>query len=155
MRAVVRRTPSRVIFRQQLSNGQYITMRFYRHRSKVFEPPVLYGWKVSLYIGDKKAADRWNRGKGKDHGKQTGSGHIEGLRLAKEYLLYFVATYLGTRAELQIDAADLKRHGAYKWLLRYPGFTDYGDNGEKGCIAYRDPAHWEWNETEETEGAGT
>lgn len=144
--------PSRVVIRQRLSNGQYMSLRFYRHRTTAIED-VLYCWKVSLYIGDKKAADRWNRGKGKDSGKQTGAGSIAGLRLAMLYVIDFATDFIGSNAELQIDFEDAKRGRVYERLLKHRGFTDYRKEGKLYCIAYRNPDRWEWNENEKGAGA--
>lgn len=145
--------PSRVVIRQRLSNGQYMTLRFYRHRTKVLDG-VPYCWKVSLYIGDMKGADRWNRGKGKDSGKQTGTGSIEGLRMAMHHTLSFAKGFVGTNSELQIDFEDEKRARVYMWLLRYPGFNGYEDDaGKLFCIAYRDPDYWNYDDTKKGAGA--
>lgn len=142
---VVRETPSQVSIRERLSNGQYLTMRFWRVKAKGdIWGHVVYVWKVSVHIGSKKEARRWRRRKKGTRSKQTGNCGLEGLREAQGYLLRFAMNFCGWRDELQIDWEDDKRRRAYRWLVRHPGFALYVRDGKEICYAFRHPDLYEW-----------
>lgn len=135
-------SPNKVRLTERLSNGQYLSMWFWRRRVKGGDDQILYIWTVGLYIGDRKGASHWRRNKAMV--KQTGTCGMEGLAIALDTIKAFTANF-GYREELQIMHSDIKRHRAYKYLLRYPGFTIYSyGNKQDARIAFRIPDYWEW-----------
>lgn len=142
---VIRTTPSTRFVRERLSNGQYMHLWLWRQRvdDPEMRKQITYTWQVGLYIGHPKGAALWKR-KAKQKTKQTGDCGLEGLRAALQWIRGFT-DIMGWKEELQIMPEDTKRHNAYKYLLRYPGFMLYeGDNPKDSCIAYRRPDYWEW-----------
>jgi hypothetical protein len=147
---IIREKPSGLCIREKLSNGQYLNMWFWRKRAAAAHAPILYVWTVGLYIGGKKDAAHWRRCKAKT--KQTGDCGLEGLKIALENIKTFTSR-MGYREELQIGHEDMKRHRAYKFLLRYPEFAEYTFADSKPCIAFRITDYWEWN-PKKREGKG-
>lgn len=140
--------PSRITIRERLANGDWLTIWFHRNLTTgdLAKEDILYCWTVAMYIGDRKAANRWKRGKSKKGSKQTGKGSIEGLRLAEKYLLNVGHGWMRRRDELRILWEDDKRMRAYRWLLRHPGFNDYTDEdtGKSFAIGFRHPEYWSY-----------
>jgi hypothetical protein len=152
--------PSRKIYRETLSNGQVLTVWFYRFRSRPVEPwaisypdtKIAHIWRVAIYIGTKEEAERWIKTPYKQRIKrikQTGVCGLEGMRRALECVIRHCEG-MGEREELHIICEDAKRYRAYRWLIRhFNGFTDYvGDDGGM-AIGFRHPNWWVWKTKEE------
>lgn len=146
---ICKERPTRLFYRSKLSNGQYLSMWFWRQRFKDPNKQVIYIWTVGAYIGSIKGAKLWRVGKRRT--KQTGDCGLEGLKEAARFIKSF-ADQLGYREEMQIKHEDNKRHRAYKWLLRYPGFSLYEfDDKTEPCIAFRNLDYWEWKPSKKGE----
>jgi hypothetical protein len=106
---------------------------------------------VAIHIGKgRKQANRWFHGGPRAGNYQTGECGLEGLSMAARYIRDFGNNFMGRRSELQIGWADSKRMRAYKYLLRYEGFTMYThEDGSPKCIAFRNPKYYEWIPNEE------
>lgn len=143
----VKSTPSKTFVRERLSNGQYLTMRFWRARAKgeaAAAGQIVYVWKVSVHIGSRKELKQWRKRRKGSRSKQTGKVGLEGLREAQGYILRFAMNFCSWRDELQVEWEDDKRRRAYRWLLRHPGFVLYKDEGKEYCYAFRHPDLYEW-----------
>lgn len=134
--STIREKPSGLTVREPLSNGQFLTMWFWRERPSDYDGPVNAIWSVAIYIGTKKGAALWKRGKLPE--KQTGECGLEGLRVALGNVLA-LANNIGWREEFQIKWADEKRRRAYRWLLRYPGFYEHK---EDDALTFRRMEYW-------------
>lgn len=136
--------PSELRVRRRLSNGQLLSVYFRRHKSLEAGEKVVYVWTVGVHIGKgRKEANRWYHGGGAENyplNKSTGECGLEGLVQAGKYIREFGYNLMGRRSEMQIGWIDEKRMRAYKFLLRYEGFTLY----EGECIAFRNPEFYTW-----------
>lgn len=144
---------NRFLIKEQLSNGQWLTVFFIRKRAnpkkcvqrpKYPDTKIVYIWTVGIYIGDGvKAAKRWFH---MDYKKRTqrdiitGNCGLEGLRKAMNHVIDFCER-LKERDELHILCDDKRRFRAYKYLMRFNGFAQHND-----FYAFRHPNWWHWSE---------
>lgn len=128
-----------VLVKERLTNGQSLNMWFLREDC-TNEENIDFVWNCALFIGDPEIAVEWLLLNTESF--ITGDGSLEGLRLALKNILSFSST-LGEREELMIVGDDNKRHQAYKWLARYPGFALGKLSNEKSVISYRNPLYWD------------
>jgi hypothetical protein len=138
--------PNMIRCRYTLSNGQLLSVFFARKRANSPMYGICYVWSVAIHIGrNRKEANRWfqSRNHAQDD-RQTGQCGLEGLRIALRYILQFAESICVPNAEMQIAWTDDKRMRAYRYLLRFPGFIFYEDQGNPQCIAYRNPDIYEW-----------
>lgn len=141
--------PRELRVRRKLSNGQLLSIYFKRSKAKGgVGQGIVYVWLVGVHIGNgRKEANKWYHSG--THPMQTpsqltGKCGLEGLVQAGKYIREFGYTLMGRRSEMQIAWADEKRMRAYKFLLRYEGFTLYEDDNENPqCIAFRNPDYYE------------
>lgn len=138
--SVVKRKSEVRIF-EQLPNGLYLNLYFFRERTRTkFDV-----WNVAIYISrSRKEANKWfNTNSKRKKELITGDGSITGLRLALNYIVEF-SRWLRLYEELVVGWEDERRRSAYRYLKRY-GFVDYLDEDGK-VIGYgiRNPNFYEW-----------
>lgn len=137
-------TPSRIRCQWKLSNGQILTVRFTmgRAKQKLTQDVIRKVWVVSAHVGnDRKQERKWIRGK-RDNNISTGTCGIEALSVARDYVLRF-CEYMSFYSEVQIAWSDKRRARAYRFLLRYAGFSLAKTIDGKECIIGRNPEFWE------------
>lgn len=135
--------PSHITYRERLSTGQVLTVKFNRLRHGMPDggyKGVIYLWIVTVHIGN-----HWRESGRYQYKKNriTGRSGLEGLRAALR-VIRSVTPVMDYRDEMQIAGSDERRNKAYRYLLRYPGFVDGGN----GLIGYRNPElyYWKLNE---------
>lgn len=140
---VITEKPSRVVCRYKLDSGKVLTVWFDRLRNRgQVSREIRYVWGVAMCISDTKEwANWWRRGGGRKN-PITGTGDLEGLRLALRYVRAFAEHKIGPRAALQVSWADERRKRAYRYLLRYEGWSMQRNDGRDVCLEYRDPECW-------------
>ena len=126
---------------ETMEDGRYVHLYFCRckHSNKIRI------WTVGLYIGGTiKQANEWYDSRKTLPLRITGDGSVIGLRHALNIVGDFIER-MGENEELQITGEDAKRFSAYRFLLRYAGWTQDVD-----CLLYRNPDVWEWNPNKAT-----
>lgn len=133
--------PSELRVRDQLPNGQLVSLYFIRKRTD----SQMYQWHIGLFIGGtRKQANLWFTKRSKKYKTGiTGDGSLTGLRWAKDIILRFVDA-LNKNEELVIGWDDSKRGRAYQWLKRYGFIGYYDEKGKFTHLGIRNTQIWEW-----------
>ena len=119
-------------FHGTAKDGQRVHLYLTPHKAQRFTV-----WTVGLYIGGKnRTANDWYE-KIKPTSHTTGKGSLAALQLALGALLDF-ANRLPVNAEIQCGWEDERRKNAWRYLLRYDGWTETDE-----FYLYRNPKHWE------------